>query len=455
MALDPPRTVNHRPAQLSYDFVVAGAGPGGLSAAIAAGRAGLRTALIERHGFLAGTVNVGLCIHGLEDGLGRRVVGGCSWELIERCIAAGGSVGPVALDGAHMFSTTPVDMAVFQKCALEMLAEAGVDLWLHTLVTQPTVERGRISALRAWCGDGEIEFRARSFLDATGHAEIAYRAGAPTRSGRVQDGAMQPMSLGMTMAPVDIDAMMNAVGGNCGKAVKPGGSSEDYVWFTLLLKPWADQLAALGVRLGRQGACWGNSIYPRIVNLNAVKVLGRNGADARDLSRAEIESRGIAIRFADFLRENVAGFREAYIVRVSPFIGIRETRHIDGLYTLSPNDARRGEIADDSIALCGYPVDIHDPHDGVAEFEPIGGGRFGICYRSLVPKGIDNLLVSGRAISASDAAFGSVRVMGACLAIGEAAGEAAVMAHRQDVEVSALDGRLLRRRLEAQAVMIL
>lgn len=439
---------------LDYDLVIFGGGPGGISAAVAAGRAGLRVALVERTAMLAGTVNVGLCLHGFEDGHGKRVVGGASWELIQRCIDEGGSVGPTQLHHAHMYSTTPVDMAVLQKCALDMLEEAGVECWFHTLATEPVVEGSQLTAVRAWSNTGELEFRAPTFIDATGNADIANRAGVPTRTGRLEDGAMQPMTLGVSMAPVDITAMMAAIGEGYGKAIKPGMDREDYVWFALNLSRWRDEIEAIGIRLGNKGTCWGNSIYPRIVNLNAVKIMGLNGADTRELSRAEVASRRIAVNFAKFMRESVPGFEEAFITRTSPSIGIRETRHIEGAYMLSDEDAVEGHVPDDSIALCGYPIDIHDPKDGVAEFQSVGGGRFGVPYRSLVPRRIKNLLVSGRGISASDKAFGSVRVMGTCLAIGEACAIAASMAKRGNAAVANLDGVEVRRELEAAGIML-
>lgn len=437
-----------------YDLVVVGGGPGGLAAAIRGARQGLKTALVERAGFVAGTVNIGLCVHGFEDGNGQQVVGGASWELIQRCVKEGGSVGPTRLYNAHMYSTTPVDMAIFHKCAIDMLTEVGVDCWFHTLATEPTTDGDRIRAVRAWSNSGQLEFRARTFIDATGNADVAFRSGAPTRAGRVSDGATQPMSLGITMAPVVIDEMMAAIGEGYGKAVKPGSDREDYVWFALNFTPWKEEIEKFGVRLGRKGTCWGNSIYPRIVNLNAVKVIGKNGADARELSEAEKMARQFAIGFGKFMRNNIPGFSEAYIVRTSPFIGVRETRHIDGLYTITNNDAREGNIPSDAIALCGYPVDIHDPNDGVAEFWSIGNGRFGIAYRSLVPKKIKNLLVSGRGISASDDAFGAIRVMGTCMAIGEACAEAAHLAQVSNLDVSELDGIAVRSAVEREGIMI-
>ncbi len=440
-------------ADLHHDVVVVGAGPGGLIAAVEAAQSGLRVALIERYGFVAGTVNVGLCLHGFEDHNGVRVVTGRSWDLIQRCIDAGGAVHPVPLHGAHMYSTTPVDMSVLQACALEMLEEAGVDVWLHLVAAEPEVVGDRIAAVRAWGPSGQFRFHARTFIDATGNADLAYRAGVPSHVGREGDGAMQPMTLGMTMAPVDIESMMAHIGGPCGKAVKPFTTEEDYVWFTLDFSEWIDEIRAIGIELGRAATCWGNSIRPNIVNMNSVKVVGRNGADNRDLTIAETHSRRTAMRFAALLREKVPGFESAYPVRVSPFIGIRETRHVEGMYTVSKADAVEGRFPEDTVTVCGYPIDIHDPKDGIAEFTAVGGGRFGIAFGALVPKRVGNLLVSGRAISASHEGFAGLRVMGTCLALGEACGAAAALSAKRNIDIAEIDGIAVRKSLEESGAL--
>jgi hypothetical protein len=439
---------------MHYELVVIGSGPGGLTAAVAAGKRGLRTALIERHGLVGGNMQIGLNIHGFEDMNGKRIIGGCAWELIQRCIQKGGSVGPVRLINAHMYSTTPVDLAVLQASALEMLDEAGVDVWLHTLASEPKRAGERITEIAAWGKDGEIRFSAATVIDATGDAEIAYRAGAKTVTGRERDGYMQPMSLVMSMAPVDIKALVEAVGEGYGRAVKPGCSEEDYIWFALNFQRWKREVADIGIELGREATFWGNSIRPGIVNLNVVKVLDKSGTDTLELSQAEAHARKAAVKFAAFLRNSVPGFAEAYITRVAPFIGVRETRRIVGRSVLAGRDCIEGKLPRDTVALGGYPVDIHDPADGIAEFTALKTGRYGIPYGTMLTGDIDNLLVSGRAISATHEAAGATRVMGTCLAIGEACGVAAALAAEQGIAVSDLDGKALRRELESSGAMI-
>lgn len=438
----------------TYELVVVGSGPGGLTAAIAGAKAGLNTALIEKNAFVGGNMQIGLNIHGFEDMNGKRVIGGNSWELIQRCIRAGGSVGPVPLQGAHMYSTTPVDLGILQACALDMLEEAGVDIWLHTYAVEPVVTNETVTELVTWSKSGKIAFSADSYIDATGDADIAYRAGAPTVTGRERDGSMQPMSLGMTMAPVNLDEVMEELGLGYGKAVKPHCQKEDYIWFAMNFKAWKEEISHIGIELGKEGVCWGNSIHPEIANLNAVKVIGKSGIDTQALSAAEVQSRKAAIKFGEFLRAKIPGFSKAYIVRIASYIGIRETRRIVGEYVLTKEEALNGTIAEDTIALCGYPIDIHDPTDGIAEFTNIGNGRFGIPYRALLPQKLTNLLVSGRAISSTHEVLGATRVMGTCLAIGEACGTAAVIAQKRHANVSDLNGREVRKLLESQGTMV-
>lgn len=424
----------------NYDLVVVGSGPGGFSAAVAAARMGLKTALIEKNGFVGGTMQVGLNIHGFEDMEGKRVVGGVSWELIERCIKLGGALPPVRLKNAHMYSTTPVDLEVLQLCALEMITEAGVDLYLHTYATEPHIENNNIKKITCWGKSGKIDFKSDYFIDASGDADLAYRAGVPTVKGREKDGLMQPMSLLITLAPVDINGLVEELGAGYGKAIKPGEDTESYTWFALNFKEWSNKLEDIGIKLGKSGVFWGNSIRPNIANLNAVKILSKDGSNTKDLTCSEIHTRKVAVKFADFLKENISYFKNANLVRVSPFIGVRETRRIQGDYIINRNDAKEGLITEDTVAICGYPIDIHAPDDGIAEFSGLNKGRFGIPYRSLKSKKINNLLVSGRAISATHEAAAASRVMGTCLAIGEACGIAAYIANESNKNFNEIDG---------------
>jgi len=437
-----------------YDLVVVGSGPGGFSAAISAARQDLKVAIIEKNSFIGGTMQVGLNIHGFEDQKGERIIGGVSWELIQRCIKEDGALPPVSLQGAHMYSTTPVDLEILQKCAIDMIEESSVDVYLHTYALKPKLKNKKIKELICWSKNGENVFQANMFIDATGDADIAYRAGVDTVKGREKDGVMQPMSLLITLAPVNITSLVNNLGTAYGKAVKPGCKKESYTWFELDFRNWREELSEIGIELGKKGVFWGNSIRPNIANFNLVKVLNKDGTDNNDLSVAELNARKSVIKLINFLKRKFSYFHDSYLVRVAPFIGVRETRRIKGKYVISKNDAKNGLIPEDTIALCGYPIDIHKPEDGVAEFVNINKGRFGIPYRSLITEEIDNLLVSGRAISATHEAAGALRVMGTCLAIGEACGLASYLAKKQNKELNVIDGEILGDILKREKSMI-
>ena len=432
----------------NYDLVVVGSGPGGFAAAAAGARKGLKTAMIEKNGFVGGTMQVGLNIHGFEDMNGNRVIGGIPWELIQKCIEKNGALPPVPLKGAHMFSTTPVDLEVLQSTALEILLDSKVDIYLHTYALRPIVEDKKIKKLICWNKSGENIFNSKYYIDATGDADIAYRANVDTEKGRGQDNLMQPMSLLVTFSSVDIDGLVDNLGLGYGKAKKPGCEKESYTWFALNFKKWKEQLDNIDIKIGTSGVFWGNSIREGIANLNAVKILEKDGTDVHDITNAEIRTRIAATKFAEFLKNEIPYFEKSNLVRTAPFIGVRETRRIKGKYILKEDEAIRGDIPEDTIALCGYPIDIHSPNDGIAEFSGLKTGRFGIPYRSLQTKEIDNLLVSGRAISASHGAAAATRVMGTCLAIGEACGYAAFLSKEKNTYFDNIDGRKLRNFLE-------
>jgi hypothetical protein len=167
--------------------------------------------------------------------------------------------------------------------------------------------------------------------------------------------------------------------------------------------------------------------------------------DARDLTRAEIEARKQVPVILDFLKRYVPGFENARLTVTSHSVGIRETRHIEGDYTLTIEDVRAGRRFNDTIGLCGYPVDIHSPDGSDVNLEMVPS--YGIPYRCLTPKGLDNVLVVGRALSATHEALASVRVMAQCMAMGQAAGIASSLAVEKngtsrDVDIEELQATL-------------
>ena len=159
-------------------------------------------------------------------------------------------------------------------------------------------------------------------------------------------------------------------------------------------------------------------------------------------------------RAGRFLKEHVPGFQDAYFVPAI-FPGVRETRHIEGLYEISDGDVDSGRKFEDTIGQVCFPVDIHDPDTGQATFHQIGGdGAFDIPYRALVPKGLENVLVAGRCISVNSYAHGATRNMAPCLVMGESAGVATAMAAQEGVSMQELDVDRLQDALEERRVFL-
>lgn len=440
------------------DVVVLGGGPAGIGAAIAAARMGAKVLLVERHGFVGGNMNIGLALHTFHDAFGRQVIRGIPHELISRVRELGGTTGPVRVYGAHMASTAPIDAEVMRHAALEMLEESGASLLLHTLVFDACVVGGRLRAVVAATKSGLLRLEADAFVDATGDGDVAAAAGAPFEKGRggpEERPTLQPMSMVFKMANVDLAAVVESVGTGYAKAVKPGCSEPDYVWFAASLERWRHLIDDPAQGLPRNYRFWGNSIRPREANINATRITGLDGTSVWDLTRAELEGRRQVRRFARFLVEHVPGFERAYVVSTAPFVGVRETRRILGEYVLTHEDLRTGRAFPDAVCRAGYPVDIHDARGGETYFETIGGdGAYDIPYRCLVPLAVDGLLVAGRCISATPEAMASLRVMVVAMAIGQAAGVAAAMACKTGRVPRELDPDAIREALAAQGAIL-
>jgi hypothetical protein len=202
----------------------------------------------------------------------------------------------------------------------------------------------------------------------------------------------------------------------------------------------------------RKGIGLYKTLQPGVWRINTGRVLRRNGTDVQDLTAAEIEGREQTMQLLDFFRSDLPGFERCSLLDTATTIGVRETRRIVGEYTLTLGDLQNGRRFPDVIALCGYPVDIHSPDGaggGTAEAPP-SANVYEIPYRVMIPRELDNVLVAGRAVSATHEALGAIRVMPPCFAMGEAAGTAGAMALDQALTPRTLDVSALQARLRAQ-----
>ena len=423
------------PVAAETDVLVVGGGPAGIAAAVASGRTGAKTVLVERFGFLGGNATAGLVGPFMtsysQDGK-IQLIKGVFEELVERAEALGGAIHPREVEGGSEYAgfityghhrVTPFDPEAVKLVAAEMCLEAGVELRLHTFVVDTLVEHGGVAGVLVASKSGLEAIRSKVTVDCSADADVAARAGVPFHQGREEDGLTQPMTLFFRVGNVD-DA----------KVISYVNQMNEYRPFTSIVKAARERgefpipREAIGVY---------RTPHPGIWRVNTTRLHQLDGTDVQDLTKAEIEGRRQVMFLMRFFREECPGFENAMLLDTAATIGVRETRRIVGAYTLTADDLASGREFDDVIALCGYPIDIHSPTGtgGTMNKEAFECANvYQIPYGCLVPSGADRLLVAGRCVSASHEALGAIRVMPPAFAMGQAAGTAAALAVAEGVE---------------------
>ena len=437
--------------------MVVGGGHAGISAAMAAGRLGCKPILLERYGFLGGMSTIAgvypwMTFH--TEG-GRQVIFGLAQEIVDRLVKLGASPGHLRDTIGFVHTVTPFDGEAFKLLALDMLREANVKVLLHSYVDEVKTEENTIQSVLVATKSGRIEIRGGMFVDATGDADLALMAGAPVLKGRDSDQQTQPMTLKFRMRGVDTavikEKMMQEPENFYGKTLVDKLAELPLTGIQGFYREWQQA----GLPINRDQVLLFVGPEPDEVVVNCTRIQGLDGTDVEDLTRAEEEGLRQVMMMARFLKKSIPGFEKAVISSVAPQTGIRETRRIEGLYTLTADDVIEGRKFADAIAKSGYPIDIHDPTGkGVTAAWIKGDGAYDIPYRSLVPKGIANLLVGGRCISTSHEAQATTRLTPSCMATGQAAGTAAALALQTQKHPAEVDINLLQQELRRQNAYI-
>jgi succinate dehydrogenase/fumarate reductase flavoprotein subunit len=455
--------------QEQYDVIVVGGGTGGIMAAIAAGRDGARTLLIEQYGFLGGTATAGgLCNMASFFYKDEQVIKGQPQEFMDRLVAMGGATPHLrALKsyGSGYYASL-YNRELFKTLALEMVLEAGTDILFHSLLVNVVTEDKHVKGVVVENKSGSQTYLADVVIDCTGDADVAYHAGAECVMGD-GDGVIQPGSLMFDMANVDIDKLHGYVMATLDDydvkteqipVDKPIPKNLQQRQFVAqgFYKVFRGKVLSGEVYSAKESILFTTTALPGVISLNSTRV-HFDPTDAAQRTKAVIDGRKQAQSIANFLIANIPGFENAYFADSGIDVGFRESRHIVGEYTMQAEDVRRGRRFDDVIARYGFPVDIHketkgswydvqDRRDRTVEGMWIeNDDAYDLPYRCLIPKRINGLIVVGRCISVSHVAHGSTRLMPLVMAEGQAAGIAAKLAVDSGVDVRAIDIKTLQK----------
>jgi len=401
------------PVILEADVLVCGGGFAGVAAAVCAARQGVRVLLLERYGFLGGLVTGGLVITTppLDNGINR--------EIAER-LRKQQVYAPLQKPGAEMIALKmhAIDPEVVKHELVEMLRHARVELLLHTLIVGSLMEEGAVKGVLIENKAGRQAILAKAVVDCTGDADVAAFARARFRV------VKKPITMMFNMAGVDVDKVLSRVGN----------------WSNL--KQLVTEAVARGELKFELGTTleWGTPgvhaeclIHPGEINVWSGNLRGMDALDPKQLTEAELITRDHVMRLVAYLRTYVPGFEGAWIELTSPILGVRATRQILGGISPNMQEVRNTRFAD-TVA------------------KPYAEDAIRLPYGSLLPQGVDNLLVAGRCISAEEEAMGQLRLIPVCAATGQAAGTAAALAVREGVTPGKLDVTNLQRALSRQAV---
>ena len=440
------------PVMHETEVLVVGGGPGGLAAALAAARAGAHTTLLDRYG----------CVGGVITQVGVDTI---AWNRHEATVEAGGIGAEFERRAEELGGTAPdvqsqsraLDSELFKVVADRLVLEAGVEPLLHCLVTEPIVEDGLIRGVLTESKSGRKAILAQRVVDATGDADVAFRAGAPCRAH--PRGSVMGVTVMFTCSGIDKARFLDHVAesaptygdwGRCWSVSTDG--KEDHLFSPYLQEPF-DRARREGVipsDIRSIGGTWGRiTDTGEATSLNLVVMAGYDCTDVRDLTRAEIEGRRQALLALEALRRYTPGFEDARLRTFGASLGTRDSLKIVGRYELSAQDVRGEARFSDSVGIFPEFLDGY----GILVL-PTTGRYFHVPYGILVPREVDDLLVAGRCVAGDDISHAATRNQMCCAVTGQAAGAAAAVSLQDRRTTAKVDVTHVQDELRRQGVRL-
>lgn len=405
-----------------YELVVIGGGFAGVAAALAAARSGVKVLIVEKSNCLGGAavnclVNPFMPYWTNMNGKRVDLSAGIFKEIHER------------LERRNAMRNESFLEEELKYILNEMVINAHIDLLFHAYIFKAEKHDEHITSISVATKCGELQIEANYFIDATGDAQLAYLAKCPTILGREPDHMCQPMTLCFRVGNVDVEKF--------------------YASRERLNIAHKQSLEAGELINPRENILVFRTPIHNVLHFNTTRVVRKNPISEEEVTEAEVIARKQVYEIYNFMKEHADGLENSFLMMTAAEIGVRESRMIVGDYVLTEEDCRNCVKFDDAIAACNYDIDIHNPEGtGTSHYYFPAGEYYTIPYRSLIPKGVSNVLVAGRCISSDHGAQASYRIMPVVCCIGEAAGSAVGLAVKQNCTVREIDVKELQNELK-------